>query len=59
MSKSPVILHLRAETKPLEARAALTPSTTKQLLDAGFEIYVEESSQSTFDIKNMKLLVLK
>ncbi|CAK9441415.1 uncharacterized protein LODBEIA_P52830 [Lodderomyces beijingensis] len=47
----PVILHLRAETKPLEARAALTPSTTKQLLDAGFKVYVEESSQSTFDIK--------
>lgn len=45
---SPVILHLRAETKPLEARAALTPSTTKQLLDAGFKVYVEESSQSTF-----------
>lgn len=45
---SPVILHLRAETKPLEARAALTPTTTKQLIDAGFQIYVEESSQSTF-----------
>ncbi|CUM54502.1 unnamed protein product [Debaryomyces tyrocola] len=45
---SPVTLHLRAETKPLEARAALTPSTTKQLLDAGFKVYVEKSSQSTF-----------
>lgn len=44
----PVILHLRAETKPLEKRAALTPSTTKQLLDAGFKVYVEESLQSTF-----------
>lgn len=44
----PVIIHLRAETKPLEARAALTPTTTKQLLDAGFQVYVEESSQSTF-----------
>lgn len=51
MSPQPVTLHLRAETKPLEARAALTPSTTKQLLDAGFKVYVEESSQSTFDIK--------
>ncbi|CAH2353308.1 saccharopine dehydrogenase [NAD(+), L-lysine-forming] [[Candida] railenensis] len=48
---SPVILHLRAETKPLEKRAALTPKTTKELLDAGFEIYVEESSQSIFDTK--------
>lgn len=45
---SPVSIHLRAETKPLEARAALTPTTTKQLLDAGFKVYVEESSQSTF-----------
>ncbi|RCK56425.1 Saccharopine dehydrogenase [NAD(+), L-lysine-forming] [Candida viswanathii] len=51
MSTSPVILHLRAETKPLEHRAALTPTTTKQLLDAGFQVYVEESSQSIFDIK--------
>lgn len=45
---APVTIHLRAETKPLEARAALTPSTTKQLLDAGFNVYVEKSSQSTF-----------
>lgn len=44
----PVILHLRAETKPLEARAALTPTTTKQLLDAGFQVYVEQSEQSIF-----------
>lgn len=47
---SPVELHLRAETKPLEARAALTPTTTKQLIDAGFKVYVEKSSQSVFDI---------
>lgn len=44
----PVILHLRAETKPAEARAALTPTTTKQLLDAGFEVFVEESPQLIF-----------
>lgn len=43
-----VTLHLRAETKPLEARAALTPKTVKQLLNKGFEIYVEDSPQSTF-----------
>lgn len=43
-----VILHLRAETKPMEARAALTPTTTKQLLDAGFQVFVEESDQSIF-----------
>lgn len=46
-----VTLHLRAETKPLEARAALTPATTKKLLEAGFKIFVEESSQSTFNAK--------
>ncbi|CAI5759239.1 unnamed protein product [Candida verbasci] len=51
MSSQPVILHLRAETKPLEARAALTPTTTKQLIDAGFKIYVEQSSQSAFNSK--------
>lgn len=44
-----VILHLRAETKPLEARACLTPTTTKQLIEAGFKIYVEDSKQSIFD----------
>lgn len=43
-----VSLHLRAETKPQEARSALTPTTTKQLLDAGFTVYVEESSQLIF-----------
>lgn len=43
-----VTVHLRAETKPLEARAALTPTTTKQLLDAGFTVYVEDSPQSIF-----------
>ena len=29
MPNTPVTLHLRAETKPLEHRAALTPTTTK------------------------------
>lgn len=44
-----VILHLRAETKPREARAALTPKTVEELLSTGdFEIYVEEAPQSTF-----------
>lgn len=46
---APVILHLRAESKPLEHRSALTPTTTKALLDAGFEIYVEKSTMRTFD----------
>lgn len=48
---APVTLHLRAETKPMEKRAALTPSTTKELIDAGYKIYVEDSTQSTFAAK--------
>ena len=51
MPKTPVTLHLISFTKPLEHRAALTPTTTKQLIDAGFKVYVEQSSQSIFDIK--------
>lgn len=44
-------LWLRAETKPMEHRAALTPATAKKLLDAGFKITVEESTQRIFDDK--------
>lgn len=40
---------LRAETKPLERRAALTPTTAKQLIDAGFEIFVERDQQRIFE----------
>jgi saccharopine dehydrogenase (NAD+, L-lysine forming) len=42
-------LHLRAETKPLEHRSALTPTTAKALLDAGYTVNVERSSESIFD----------
>ncbi|GAB7339402.1 hypothetical protein MBLNU457_6038t3 [Dothideomycetes sp. NU457] len=42
-------LHLRAETKPLEHRSALTPSTTKALLDAGYKVNVERSTLRIFD----------
>lgn len=41
---APTILHLRAETKPLEHRSALTPATTKALIDAGYEVHVEKGS---------------
>ncbi|KAL3493634.1 hypothetical protein BJX62DRAFT_223681 [Aspergillus germanicus] len=40
---------LRAETKPAEARSALTPTTCKALIDAGYEVTIERSSQSIFD----------
>lgn len=37
------------QTKPLEHRTALTPSTTKALLEAGYPVNVERSSQNIFD----------
>ncbi|PKY06094.1 putative saccharopine dehydrogenase Lys1 [Aspergillus campestris IBT 28561] len=40
---------LRAETKPAEARSALTPTTTKALIDAGYQVTVERSTQRIFD----------
>ncbi|CAH2353072.1 saccharopine dehydrogenase [NAD(+), L-lysine-forming] [[Candida] railenensis] len=46
-----VTLHLRAETKPLERRTALTPSNAKSLIADGFTIYVENSSQSAFETR--------
>lgn len=48
------ILHLRAETKPLEHRSALTPTTTKKLIDAGFTVYVEKSGMRVFDDKEFE-----
>jgi saccharopine dehydrogenase (NAD+, L-lysine forming) len=43
-------LHLRSETgKALEHRSALTPITTKALIDAGFKVNVERSPQRIFD----------
>lgn len=41
---APTVLHLRAETKPLEHRSALTPTTAKALIDAGYEVHVEKGS---------------
>ncbi|KAF7972669.1 hypothetical protein HWV62_17212 [Athelia sp. TMB] len=42
-------LWLRCEKKEFERRAALTPTTAKRLLDAGFEISVERDAQRIFD----------
>lgn len=42
-------LYLRCEMKPHEHRAALTPTTAKKLLDAGFDITVERDPQRIFD----------
>lgn len=41
-------LWLRCEKKPLEHRAALTPTTAKKLIDAGFTITVERDPQRIF-----------
>ncbi|RHZ57572.1 hypothetical protein CDV55_105714 [Aspergillus turcosus] len=45
---------LRAETKPAEARSALTPTTCKALMDAGYQVTVERSTQRIFDGENEK-----
>ncbi|KAF8649870.1 hypothetical protein AX16_005632 [Volvariella volvacea WC 439] len=42
-------LWLRCEKKQFERRAALTPTTAKKLIDAGFEIFVERDAQRIFD----------
>lgn len=49
-------LWLRAETKPLEERSALTPRTAKILADAGFQITIERSSQRAFKDKEFERL---
>ncbi|CAE6450850.1 unnamed protein product [Rhizoctonia solani] len=40
---------LRCEKKEFERRAALTPTTAKKLIDAGFDITVERDPQRIFD----------
>ncbi|KAG6833980.1 hypothetical protein H0H93_012818 [Arthromyces matolae] len=42
-------LWLRCETKEFERRAALTPTTSKKLIAAGFDIFVERDEQRIFD----------
>lgn len=46
---SPTYLHLRSEDKPLEHRSALTPTTAKALIDAGYVVNVEKSPVRIFD----------
>jgi len=45
---SSTTLHVRAETKPLEYRSAVTPITAKKLVDAGYTVNVERSPLSIF-----------
>ncbi|KAJ3545063.1 hypothetical protein NMY22_g2571 [Coprinellus aureogranulatus] len=48
MSSKPAFW-LRCEKKEFERRSALTPTTAKSLIDAGFEIFVEKDEQRIFD----------
>ena len=43
------VLHVRAESKPLEHRSAVTPTVAKKLVDAGYTVNVERSSLSIFE----------
>lgn len=42
-------IYLRCEMKKAEHRAALTPTTAKKLIDAGFDVTVERDPQRIFD----------
>lgn len=46
---APTVLHLRSETKALEHRSALTPSTAAELIKAGYVVNVERSPERIFD----------
>lgn len=48
-STSRQALWLRAEKKEFERRSALTPTTARKLIDAGFDISVERDEQRIFD----------
>lgn len=45
---------LRSEYKKGENRSPLIPSHAKQLVENGYELYVEESSQRLFDIEDYR-----
>ncbi|KAK8132470.1 hypothetical protein PG999_000643 [Apiospora kogelbergensis] len=46
---APTVLHLRSEDKFREERSALTPTTAKALIDAGYTVNVEKSPIRIFD----------
>lgn len=57
MSAQP--LWLRCEKKEFERRSALSPTTAKKLIDAGFKIYVERDTQRIFKDEEFEAYVLK
>ena len=44
----PTIIQLRSESKPHERRSALTPTTAKALLEAGYKVRIERSQGRIF-----------
>jgi saccharopine dehydrogenase (NAD+, L-lysine-forming) len=50
---------LRCEKKPLEHRAALTPSIARKLIESGFKVYVERDQQRIFDDSEYETYVRK
>jgi len=47
---APTIIHVRAETKPMEHRSAITPTIAKKLVhEGGYTVNVEKSPLSIFD----------
>ena len=47
-------LWLRCETKPLERRAALPPAAAKKLIEAGWDVTVEDDPNRIFDIEEYR-----
>nr|POE63266.1 saccharopine dehydrogenase [nad(+), l-lysine-forming] [Quercus suber] len=45
---STTVIHVRAETKPLEHRTAITPTVAKKLVDDGYTVNVEKAPLSIF-----------
>jgi len=52
------VLWLRCEKKEFERRSALTPTTAKKLIDAGFKIIVERDEQRIFDDSEFEKFVV-
>ncbi|KAI9724718.1 MAG: Saccharopine dehydrogenase [Chrysothrix sp. TS-e1954] len=44
----PTVIHLRRETKAFEERSALTPTTARRLLEAGYTVKIERSQERIF-----------
>ncbi|KAK4443884.1 alanine dehydrogenase [Podospora aff. communis PSN243] len=43
------VIHLRAETKPLERRTCLSPTSVKELVSCGYHVHVERSPARIYE----------